>query len=204
MAKDSIAPPDDHAAHLSALVGSRLCHDLVSPLGAVSNGIELLELMGQSGEELDMMKGALGAALARLRFFRLAFGGAGDAQLVAARDLRALCAGLDARAALDWRDPRDLPRTEARLGCLMLACLEHATPWGGAIVVEAAEDGLRAEARAERFRAEDRLWDALAAGAAPDSPSGGEVQFALLAHAAAAAGRLLRVERDAGRIALTV
>ena len=38
----SIAPED-----LAVLLGSRLCHDLVSPLGAIGNGLELLELSGE-------------------------------------------------------------------------------------------------------------------------------------------------------------
>ena len=57
---------------LAALLGSRLCHDLVSPLGAIGNGLELLEVSGdfpgiaKSGEMM-LIAESLEAARARIR-----------------------------------------------------------------------------------------------------------------------------------------
>ena len=68
---------------LAALLCSRVCHDLISPTGAIVNGLEVLEEK-QSDEEtktfaLDLIKKSARTASARLQFCRLAFGAAGSA-----------------------------------------------------------------------------------------------------------------------------
>src|SRR6187397_3478598 len=67
---------------LAALLCSRVCHDLISPTGAIVNGLEVLEDK-QSDEEtktfaLDLIKKSAKTASARLQFCRLAFGAAGS------------------------------------------------------------------------------------------------------------------------------
>ena len=63
------------APDLSALVSARLCHDLISPMGAIGNGLELLQLAGgPAGAELALVNDSLATALAKLRFYRVAFG----------------------------------------------------------------------------------------------------------------------------------
>jgi histidine phosphotransferase ChpT len=67
---------------LCALIGSRLCHDLVSPVGAIGNGVELLSMEGAGAPmpagaaELSLVRESVENAQARLRFFRIAFGDA--------------------------------------------------------------------------------------------------------------------------------
>ncbi|MBM2576607.1 histidine phosphotransferase [Jannaschia sp. Os4] len=204
MPKDSLPPAEGDPVDLAPLVGSRLCHDLVSPLGAVANGIELLELAGHRGEEIALIRGAMYAALARLRFFRLAFGAAAPDQTVPAREMRAMAAGLDGRATVTWSETADWPRPATRLACLGLACLEAAVPWGGAIDVTSEADGFVLTATAERLRIDDALWDALAEGRVPPGSSGADVQFGLLVQAAIALGRTIRVDRAAGGLTLRV
>lgn len=61
---------------IPSLVAARMAHDLANPIGAIGNGLELLELSGAGGgPEIDLIKQASGAANARLRLFRLAFSG---------------------------------------------------------------------------------------------------------------------------------
>ena len=68
--------------NLAALIGSRICHDLISPIGAISNGLELLDLAGGvQGPEMDLIADSVGNAGARIRFFRIAYGAAGDQML---------------------------------------------------------------------------------------------------------------------------
>ncbi|MCL4674724.1 MAG: hypothetical protein KJZ59_01530, partial [Pararhodobacter sp.] len=67
---------------LAAMIGSRLCHDLVSPLGAIGNGVELLQMTQAPTPELDLVSEAVKTAQSRIRLFRLAFGVADDAQSV--------------------------------------------------------------------------------------------------------------------------
>ena len=61
--------------NLAALIGSRICHDLISPIGAINNGLELLDMNGGvQGAEMELISGSVGNAGARIRFFRIAFG----------------------------------------------------------------------------------------------------------------------------------
>ena len=70
------------ALDLAALLCSRVCHDLISPVGAIVNGLEVLE--EDKDEEtktfaLDLIKKSAHQASAKLQFCRLAFGAAGSA-----------------------------------------------------------------------------------------------------------------------------
>ncbi|HMS96693.1 MAG TPA: histidine phosphotransferase, partial [Tabrizicola sp.] len=58
---------------LAALIASRICHDLISPLGAIGNGVELLA-MERAGPELDLLSESVAHANARIRLFRISFG----------------------------------------------------------------------------------------------------------------------------------
>src|ERR1700675_2222441 len=71
------------ALDLAALLCSRVCHDLISPTGAIVNGLEVLEEKESDQETrnfaLDLIKKSAKTASARLQFCRLAFGAAGSA-----------------------------------------------------------------------------------------------------------------------------
>ena len=67
---------------LAALLCSRVCHDLISPVGAVVNGLEVLEESKDDETKtfaMDLIKRSAQTASARLQFCRLAFGAAGSA-----------------------------------------------------------------------------------------------------------------------------
>lgn len=72
---------DATARELGDLLCSRLCHDLAGALGAIGNGVELIEEMGGAADAdtLSLMKQSAATAVGRLQFFRLAFGAAGNA-----------------------------------------------------------------------------------------------------------------------------
>ncbi|MEO5706542.1 MAG: histidine phosphotransferase family protein [Alteraurantiacibacter sp.] len=94
---------------LAALLCSRLCHDLLSPVGAISNGLELLaderdpEMRARC---MDLLEQSATASANKLKFFRLAFGAAGGfGDLVPTEEPRQLIAALVAaneRLALEW------------------------------------------------------------------------------------------------------
>ncbi len=93
----------------ASLLCSRLCHDLLSPVGALNNGIELLadehdpEMRARC---LDLLAESARASANKLKFFRLAFGAAGGfADVVDTREARAAIEGLfggDGRIRLGW------------------------------------------------------------------------------------------------------
>lgn len=62
------------AVELSALLCSRICHDLISPIGAINNGLELLDEEGIEDEAMQLIRMSSLHAITRLKFARLAFG----------------------------------------------------------------------------------------------------------------------------------
>jgi histidine phosphotransferase ChpT len=166
----------------SALIGSRICHDLVNPIGAIGNGVELMMMDGAAkGPELTLIAESVANATARIRFFRVAFGASGDARL-ARTEVQSILADLSkgSRLKLGWGSAADLHRREVRLAFLAILCLETVMPYGGTIDVAQLPEGWRLNARARRFRTEGTLWPSLTAGEIPTGITPAEVQFALL------------------------
>lgn len=164
---------------LAALVGSRLCHDLVSPLGAIGNGVELLKMLHDGSDELGLIEQAVMAAQARVRLFRLAFGAATERQEVRAADLaEALGAvALGGRIAVEAAPAGPLSRPRAKRLALATLCAESALAWGGTIRI--AADGLAAEAA--RLKLDPALWAPLETGGSPEGLTAATVHFGLLA-----------------------
>ncbi|MBP1846314.1 histidine phosphotransferase ChpT [Rhizobium petrolearium] len=63
---------------LAALLCSRVCHDVISPVGAINNGLELLDEGAADADALDLIRTSALNASVRLRFARLAFGASGS------------------------------------------------------------------------------------------------------------------------------
>ena len=187
---------------LAALVGSRICHDLVSPLGAIGNGIELMAMTGGAGAEMDLVSESVENANARIRFFRLAFGSASDGQTLPAREVGAIAADTrrGSRLALTWRIEGDLSRREGKLLLLVLSCIESAASTGGQAEANRTARGLRLSARSPRLRYDETLWSSLQDPDHPILPPAAQVHFALAPRVAAELGRPLRVERAEERI----
>lgn len=170
-------------ADLAALVGSRLCHDLISPLGAIGNGVELLTMSGVAmSPELQLIAEsiAFGQASAEHRL--------GRPELVTL--MKALSQG--GRMAYDWQVEGDQPRRAVKLAFLAILCLEPALPRGGTITIRHEDGAWLVSARAERTKSDPALWANL--DGEPSAISPAQVQFALLPRAAAAQGRALRWE----------
>jgi histidine phosphotransferase ChpT len=180
---------------LSALVGSRICHDLISPLGAIGNGIELLEMAGMpQTPELALISDSVGNANARIKFFRIAFGPAAVGQTIARAEVVSSLAAAAARLRYDWRVGGELLRSEVRIAFLILQCVETAMPWGGDVIIERDDAGWNLVARAERLRVEPELWKGLTDPEVRPGVSAAQVQFALLPEALSAEGRSLSVQ----------
>lgn len=123
------------------LLCSRLCHDLVSPVGAINNGVELIEETGlaEGGEALDLIADSADAAAKRLKLFRLAFGAAGGQDGISAADARAVLEGWfrGGKVALSWTAA--LPSAPPGFFKLLLAAgvlAEEGLPRGGSLRVD--------------------------------------------------------------------
>lgn len=190
---------------LTALLGSRICHDLISPLGAIGNGLELFELSGQAdGPEIDLMRDSVVNATARINLFRIAFGQAASGQVIGAEELSALMRAYYAAGRIDVRPElvAPVPRAAARLVLLAMLCLETALPLGGQITLRQGEDSWALIATGKRLAVEEGLWHAVAAAQPPAAPSPAQVQFALLADGFARHGAQPRVDRTEDSLTL--
>lgn len=133
---------------LAALLCSRVCHDLISPVGAIVNGLEVLE--EDNDEEtktfaLDLIKKSARNASARLQFCRLAFGAAGSAGVqIDVGDAEGLARGFieDEKIKLTWNLPRVLlPKNRVKLLLNMLIIAGQAIPRGGLLTVDPLGEG---------------------------------------------------------------
>ncbi|NHF71895.1 histidine phosphotransferase family protein [Paracoccus xiamenensis] len=194
------ASETDLAARIVSLVGSRLCHDLISPLGAIGNGVELLQMAGewpglQKSPEMSLIEDALHAARARITCFRIAFGATGGAQRVSPAELAALIADVEraGRMRVTLDAPGDHGRGHVKLMMLALMCLETAMPWGARITIRQQGRDWTVSADAERTRHDPALW-AWLDGPRPGQPepAASEVHFPLLGLAAAEMDRRIR------------
>jgi histidine phosphotransferase ChpT len=136
------------ALDLAALLCSRVCHDLISPVGAIVNGIEVME--EDKDEEtktfaLDLIKKSAYQASAKLQFCRLAFGAAGSvgAQIDlgdAEKTARGLFA--DGKTEVIWQLPRQLlAKNRVKLLLNMLLIAAGAISRGGTLTVEPVPGG---------------------------------------------------------------
>ncbi|SMX44975.1 histidine phosphotransferase family protein [Maliponia aquimaris] len=190
------------SATLAALVGSRLCHDLISPIGAIQNGLELIALSGAGGDpspEMALIQDSCESAAARIRFFRVAFGSAGSTQKMGRRETMATLTALGkgGRMQVEWMPNEDLPRTEVQLAFLAYLCCESALPYGGTVRFDRDAAGWTVTAQGQRLAAQQLLWDHLNGAAPLDDPAADRVHFALLPILAEAQGhQLMATLRD--------
>jgi histidine phosphotransferase ChpT len=131
------------ALDLAALLCSRVCHDLISPVGAIVNGIEVME--EDKDEEtktfaLDLIKKSAYQASAKLQFCRLAFGGAGSAGAqIDLGDAEKVARGIleDNKTKLVWNLPRQLlAKNRVKLLLNMLMIGAGTIPRGGTLTVD--------------------------------------------------------------------
>src|SRR5579862_9751096 len=127
---------------LAALLCSRVCHDVISPVGAIVNGLEVLEdeKDGEMREiALELIKKSAAAASARLQFCRLAYGAAGSAGAsIDTGDAENVTRGLinDERTKLVWNGARQLaPKNKVKLLLNLCLLALSAIPRGGVLTV---------------------------------------------------------------------
>lgn len=183
---------------LSALLGSRLCHDLIGPIGAIGNGVELLLLAGGSGrgDEVALISESVTALNARIRFYRVAYGIARRDQSIARVEVSAILADLfpSGRITVTWASPAELPRTDMKAVFLLILCAEQALRSGGIITVLRDEVGWSMTLTSPRLRHDAHLWSLITGAQAPADLEPSQVQFPLAGQALALLSRPVDVE----------
>ncbi len=127
---------------VAELLASRLCHDLVGPIGAVNNGMELMEDedLGMSDDALQLSANSARQAANILQFFRMAYGMAGARIGSDLSDMQQLAAGYLAsgKNTLDWaadQPPAEAPEGLGKLLLNLIALGAECLPRGGAVGV---------------------------------------------------------------------
>jgi histidine phosphotransferase ChpT len=173
---------------LAALLCSRVCHDVISPVGAIINGLEVLD--GEQDEEMravamELIKKSAISASARLQFCRLAFGAAGsfgalidtgDAEK-AARDIFA-----NGRTVLRWSEDRRMAaRNSVKLLLNLCLIAASAIPRGGVVAVDiSGEDDamtIRVEARGSNAKLSHNAADILTNAFPKETIDGQSIQL---------------------------
>jgi len=137
------------------LLASRICHDLVSPVGAVNNGIELMREMNadMADDALDLIESSIGQAAARLKLFRLAYGAAGSETLAGFQDIKTTFEGWvsASRTNVNWNgrtDFSDMPKGFAKVLLNVLVLAEECNPGESRLDVYIDEDEIAASVHA--------------------------------------------------------
>ncbi|MDO5896615.1 histidine phosphotransferase ChpT [Agrobacterium sp. Azo12] len=139
-------------ADLAALLCSRVCHDVISPVGAINNGLELLDEGGADEDAMDLIRTSALNASVRLKFARLAFGASGSAGASidtgegekAAKDF----ASADKKVEVSWTGPRAIvAKNRVKLLLNLFLVAYGAIPRGGNldVVLENPETDARFE-----------------------------------------------------------
>ena len=208
------APGDDQPggspeASLAGLVAARICHDLVGPVGAIGNGLDLVREVGASeAEDLALIAQSAERAAALLKLHRLAFGRqSAEGEAHDRRDLHGrlepvIGSGRVAFAIAGTEGPPMAPAT-ARLAALMALAGQHLAGAAGRVSLSlAARDhlpiALVVEGRSLRWTPE--IAALIRDRRGPSAP--GEVDFALLPIAARAAGARIASRAALGEVRL--
>src|ERR1700712_316172 len=175
MSGPSSPGPAPDTLELAALLCSRVCHDLISPVGAIVNGLEVLDDNPKPDDRefaLDLIRKSAKTASARLQFCRLAFGAAGsagaqidlgDAQTMARGHLE------DGKTTIAWNLPRVLmPKNKVKLLLNMMVIAQQTIPRGGVLTVDRVGEGeamgFRVAAAGLNARMPQNIADMLSSG----------------------------------------
>lgn len=140
--------PAPDALDLAALMCSRVCHDLINPVGAIVNGLEVFDSSSKEDDRqfaLDLIRKSALSTSARLQFCRIAYGAAGsagaqidlgEAQKMARGHLE------DEKTRLTWNLPHILlAKNRVKLLLNLLVIAQQAIPRGGELVVDPVGEG---------------------------------------------------------------
>lgn len=149
-------------ADLATFLTAKLCHDFISPAGAIASGLDLLNdpsAQDMRAEAMGLIEASSEKLIALINFARVAYGAATTAERFTADDLKPLADSVfkGARAELDWRvEGREFTKPQARALLNLVQMTGGALPGGGTAVVSARAEGdwltLRGEAAAPRAR----------------------------------------------------
>ena len=203
----TVTPPGDavRLVHTASLLASRLCHDLVNPVGALNTGLEVLaeEQDAEMREHaMSLIRESTAKTVALLTFSRMAFGASGAWEgEIDTGEARQLSAGLydHAKADLDWTvAPGPLPKATVRILLNLVLVAERCVPRAGSTVTaEAGEGTVTVTARGPRAKLPEALTAALSGDETDLEAKAAPGYLAHLLAAACGGTIVARAEEDA-------
>lgn len=190
----------------SALLCSRLCHDLISPVGAFTNGLEILSDEDDAemrGQVIDLLEQSARQTANRLQFFRLAFGAAGGfgetVAMDAARDAAAAYFS-GGKVTLDWQPAvQELSKDGIKALLNLMLVAGETLLRGGRVLVEGGRTNgaldLRVTVEGDRILLHPEMEEALAGKANPAALTPKTAPAFLVATTAAVSGGAVEVRR---------
>jgi|HubBroStandDraft_1064217.scaffolds.fasta_scaffold00449_5 histidine phosphotransferase ChpT len=166
---------------IAELLAARLCHELVSPIGAIANGLEILEdepdLAGDAGALIAL---STRQASRRLQFYRVAYGATSIPTDALVRRI-ASDFFLESKIGFEWRIAA-LPEAWGKLACNLVLIAAEALPRGGTVILDGADaGGISVTASGEGARLTDPVSALLAGSAVSEALSARTVQAAFTA-----------------------
>jgi len=192
---------------LAALLCSRVCHDVISPVGAITNGLELLEVEDDESMRemaMDLVKKSAKQASAKLQFCRIAFGAAGSAgsmiDMGEAGDVARAFVG-EEKVKLEWQAPREnRPKAEVKLVLNMMLLGIAGIPRGGKVLVGVDGGGFVVRAEGDQARIPERIAEVISGSTNGQELDARLVQPYYSKRLAASAGLTLSMELDNGAV----
>ncbi len=213
---NTMSQPVSISAAVLELLASRICHDLISPVGAVNNGVEFLEEMGADAgaEAIQLIAHSARQASVRLQAFRICYGTGGRDGNLKPEDIKKAFEALteaDGKIAQSWDPHANLGFAERPtgyckilMGVMMLAA--ECLPKGGIIKVKAGsgeETLISAEGQDAVVR--DGVEDAMALKSDPETLDPRLVHPYAICTLASSYGFKVKVaEKEAGRVVLSL
>ena len=204
--------PDVSALDLAALLASKVCHDIISPVGAIANGLEVLEEgdADMKGFAMDLITSSSQTAARKLKFARIAFGAGGSAgAAIDTGEAEEVARGFMAseKADISWSGDRMLvPKTRVKLLLNLVFLAAHCVPRGGTIgvAIEGRDENATFTLRCAgpRARVPKDLTD-LMSGASDEEPTASNVQPLYTLLLAEEAGLKVTAELDGDDVVLT-
>lgn len=199
------------APELAALLCSRVCHDIISPVGAINNGLELLEEGGADEDAMNLIRTSARNASARLQFARIAFGAAGSAGMqIDTGDAEAVATAYlkTEKPDLEWIGCRVLlPKNKVKLLLNLLLVANAGIPRGGNLKVEIQEGGegisFRVTAAGPMVRVPPKFLELYSQGPLDEPIDAHSVQFYYTLLLAREAGMTISIHASAEDIVLT-
>lgn len=179
------------------MIGSRICHDLISPLGAIGNGVELIAMnQTQNSPEYELIAQSVENANARIRYFRIAFGSASHDQNILQSEILSVLRDVTQRRRMvvDWQAGGEIPRKQVKLAFLLIQCFETSMPWGGHVTISLVGNQWAIYGTAEKMKIDQEIWASLTDFGETTTLAPENVQFALAPLVAEVIGRRLSVE----------